>query len=247
MVTENKLQAQIIQLQSTVINVLQDALSDGRDLSQSDRRRIVAAQNAAREGSLDALEGRSRRMLAQKRPSSRASLDYERSDDWDDEDRFAPIRRQQTLPAPPPSQRSRSLPRRSRTLPIDSGSLFCPYSEQLQYNTRTLDSAFDPSGDGHCPSCSTTLNIIHEAIVPLDGQSYRLNQRYFVKSHMPDGRFACVLCARNRDVDAICSNVTALAKHIAGTHTSEEAQRDLDLIVVEGAGVRPKQRLLEYA
>ncbi|KAK5676517.1 hypothetical protein LTS10_010818 [Elasticomyces elasticus] len=246
LMTENKLQAQIIQLQQTVISVLQDALYNGRDLSQSDMRRLVAAQNAAREGSLDALEGRTRRMLAQKPTSSRMSLDYGRSHADELDVDFAPPRRQLTLPERPIPQRSYSPVKRSRTLPLDTGSIFCRYSEQLQYSSRALDPAFDPSGDGRCSQCSTVLPIIHEAIVSLEGCEYRVSQRFFVKSHTPDGRFACVLCSKHRDVDCICRDVTALAKHLASTHAAEEAEQDVDLTEARDTSVRSRQRQLEY-
>lgn len=60
--TENRLQAQIIALQQTVINVLQDALCENRQLTRADMARLVAASDAAREGSLDALHQQRRRL-----------------------------------------------------------------------------------------------------------------------------------------------------------------------------------------
>ncbi|UZP38879.1 hypothetical protein NXS19_006695 [Fusarium pseudograminearum] len=61
-VTENKLQAQVIALQQTVINVLQDALYSGRQLDRADMARLVAASDAAREGSLGALRQQRQRL-----------------------------------------------------------------------------------------------------------------------------------------------------------------------------------------
>lgn len=63
------LQAQVIQLQQTVIGVLQDALYNGRSLSEEDMKRLVAAQNTARDGSIEALQGQYERMLALEKKS----------------------------------------------------------------------------------------------------------------------------------------------------------------------------------
>ncbi|VUC29790.1 unnamed protein product [Clonostachys rosea] len=67
MATENKLQAQVITLQQTVINVLQDALESGRKLNRADKAKLIAASDAAREGSLDALR-QQRKRLAMEAP-----------------------------------------------------------------------------------------------------------------------------------------------------------------------------------
>ncbi|KAI7285534.1 hypothetical protein KC340_g18328, partial [Hortaea werneckii] len=66
-ITENRLQKQIIQLQQTVINVLQEALYSGRGLTEIDQRRLIAAQSAARDGSLDALEDHYARISTRQR------------------------------------------------------------------------------------------------------------------------------------------------------------------------------------
>ena len=62
-IAENKLQAQVIQLQQTVINVLQDALLNDRKLSKADIHRLISAQDNARQGSLDALRDQYDRMI----------------------------------------------------------------------------------------------------------------------------------------------------------------------------------------
>ena len=62
-IAENKLQAQVIQLQQTVINVLQDALLNDRKLSKADIHRLITAQDNARQGSLDALRDQYDRMI----------------------------------------------------------------------------------------------------------------------------------------------------------------------------------------
>lgn len=109
-VTENKLQAQIIALQQTVIAVLQDALRDGRRLTRADMARLVAASDAAREGSLDALDAQRRRLMAieaapPRRPSPPASGSFSYS-----------LRSRSYSPPPPPQSRRG----RTTTLPASS-------------------------------------------------------------------------------------------------------------------------------
>ena len=61
-IVENQLQAQIIQLQQTVINVLQDALYNDRQLTRADMAKLIAASNQAREGSMVALQEAQQRL-----------------------------------------------------------------------------------------------------------------------------------------------------------------------------------------
>jgi len=231
-ITENKLQAQIIQLQQTVINVLQDALYSGRSLTEADLQRLVAAQQAAREGSLDALQGQYSRMLADRRRSQKLLPDCQ----------DAPLPRQSTFPTRHASVRSLPPPRRAESLPVSPSGLFCRYGEVLQDTSRALSPAFDPSADGRCPSCGQTLAVDSrdvwvfsvEAPTGTGGsqklRECRVDARFVVKSHCPDGRFACVLCEQHRDVDCICRSIDALIKHLAAEHTSDEFEGDVDLV-----------------
>ncbi|SMQ51252.1 unnamed protein product [Zymoseptoria tritici ST99CH_1A5] len=66
--TENRLQAQVIKLQQTVIGVLQQAVNDGRSLTQKDFDQLIAAQHEARNGSISALQEQEDRMLAGRDP-----------------------------------------------------------------------------------------------------------------------------------------------------------------------------------
>ncbi|EGP87424.1 uncharacterized protein MYCGRDRAFT_93521 [Zymoseptoria tritici IPO323] len=66
--TENRLQAQVIKLQQTVIGVLQQAVNDGRSLTQKDFDQLIAAQHEARNGSISALQEQEGRMLAGRDP-----------------------------------------------------------------------------------------------------------------------------------------------------------------------------------
>ncbi|RYP04491.1 hypothetical protein DL764_004430 [Monosporascus ibericus] len=239
--TENRLQAQIIALQQTVIDVLQAALYDGRQLTHADVARLVAASDAARDGSLDALRQQRQRLMATEAPLPR-------------------------LP-PPSSQRSLSPPANRRpvaTLPAPDDELFCRYSLDLQYaRNKPLASSFAPGGDCRCPACGVRLAearpddfwaITKRVVVKShdDGTSsgggsydkhgqrrqevieeereFHLGQRFVVKCHTPDGEFACVLCNRHRGADALCRSVETLVNHVGRRHDVAELEREVDLL-----------------
>jgi len=231
-ITENKLQAQIIQLQQTVINVLQDALYSGRSLTESDLQRLITAQQAAREGSLDALQGQYSRMLANQGRLRKQLPEYI----------DAPVQRQLTFPARHSSTRSLPPPRRAESLPMSPSRLFCRYSQILQDSSRSLSPAFEPSADGRCSCCGQTLPVdtrdvwVFSVETPTGTggvqkvRECRVDARFVVKCHCPDGRFACVLCDKHRDVDCVCRSVDALVKHLAAEHTTDEFDGDADLV-----------------
>ena len=240
-IAENKLQAQIITLQQTVINVLQDAMLSGRSLSKADIRRLIAAQDSARQGSLDALRDQYDRMLEdQKRP---LPIEYE------------PRRRSRQYTLPPPDADESFAPvRRVQTMPANSGSrssspplLYCRYAHDLQTNTRMeLSPAFSDSGSQRCPACDVRIPVsssqvwVFETRTPVRSQhednlvelrSFSTDARLLVKSHTPSGEFLCVLCYRNRDADCLCGSIETLIKHVGRVHTAEEFDREEDMFV----------------
>ncbi|KAK5108743.1 hypothetical protein LTR62_007890 [Meristemomyces frigidus] len=229
LITENTLQAQIIQLQQTVINVLQDALYSGRQLTKDDTHKLLEAQRAAREGSLEALQGQCKRMLHHQRPV---------------EDQYllepAPSLRAKQLswPVEEPAKRLQlSQPRRAKTL--SPKSLFCRYSEDLQYDSIALHPAFDPGDNGRCPACSESLDIrLGDSWIFRD---VRINDRYVVKSHAEDGRFVCLICNRNSNVDCVCRDVDSLMRHLVSMHSPEDLKDDIDIDLVV------RRREIEYS
>lgn len=186
-VTENELQAQVIALQQTVINVLQDALYNGRPLDRADMARLVAASDAARDGSLGALrqqrqrllateEARSPRQLALEPPrrsstvvsdsSRRMAMDPPRrsstivSHDPPRQLALGPPRRSSTIVSDdPPPQPALALPKRASTI-VQDDTLFCRYSLDLQYIQRKpLTASFAPGGSCQCPACGVRLPV----------------------------------------------------------------------------------------
>lgn len=210
-ITENKLQAQVITMQQTVINVLQDALSSGRQLDRVDMARLVAASNTAREGSLEALRQQRQRLMIEDAP------------------------------------RSLSPPKRASTMPEEDDGLFCRYSLDLQYmRNKPMAASFAPGGDCRCPACGVRLNVESDdfwaiskraPVVVTEGgyekeiieeREFHLGQRFVVKCHTADGDFACVLCNKHRDADAICRSVESLVNHVGRFHDISELEREPD-------------------
>ncbi|KAI1856566.1 hypothetical protein JX265_011525 [Neoarthrinium moseri] len=240
--TENKLQAQVIALQQTVINVLQDALYSGRQLDRVDMAKLIAASNAARDGSLDALrQQRDRQLLA--------------------------------LEAPPPPQ-ALLPPKRSSTV-LETEPLYCRYALDLQYiRNKPLAANFAPGGSCRCPDCGVRLDVESDDFWVIDKRAprliadgryerevieereFHLGQRFVVKCHTPDGEYACVICSRHRERDAICPSVSSLINHVGRFHDMKELESEVDIEPRSKAspGARllalpappPKQRALEY-
>lgn len=242
-IAENKLQAQIIALQQTVIDVLQDALMNGRSLSKADIQRLIAAQDRAKQGSLDAMRDQYQRML----------VDENRRRSLVEDD----ARRQLTLPAPAVDSPSDDFaqPRRVRTVPANLGSLspaslYCRYAADLQTNYRkAIHPAFSPQGSQRCPACDVRVPISTQSVWVLETRTplprhqqdergdlvelrrYTMHARLVLKSHTPAGDFACVLCYQDRDrgADCHCSSVEALVRHIGRDHTHDDFESEVDI------------------
>ncbi|CAA9959234.1 hypothetical protein PTMSG1_02750 [Pyrenophora teres f. maculata] len=225
-IVENQLQAQIISLQQTVINVLQDALYNDRQLTRADMAKLIAASNQARDGSLDALRQAQHRL-----GGSQASGSIQRS--------VSPVRS-----LPPPKRASTAI------LDGNPEHLFCHYALDLQYmQGKPLASSFAPGGSCTCPVCGVRLDVTSEdfwmigkrtPVIILDKttgyeteimetREFRLGQRFVIKCHTPDGEYACTICNKGSEVDAICRTVESLVKHVGTYHDVGELEREADL------------------
>lgn len=230
-VTENRLQAQVIELQRTVIAVLQDALCNGRQLGRADMERIVAASNAARDGSLAALRQQQQRQLS--------AID-------DD-----PIPRQPRLIAGRPVPRAPTPPSSGLTtvgtMICTTEELFCKYSLGLQdIKKKPMAASFAPGRSCRCPTCGVRLDVEADdhweirkripAIIREGGRNkealeeceFHVGQRFVVKCHTTGGQYACVLCNRFRDRDVICPTVDLLIKHVGEEHSTAELEQEED-------------------
>jgi hypothetical protein len=63
----------------------------------------------------------------------------------------------------------------------------------------------------------------------METREFHLDQRFVIKCHTADGEYACVLCNKHRDADALCRTVESLVNHVGKFHTLEELERDVDL------------------
>lgn len=175
--------------------------------------KLIAASNSAREGSLDALRGQQQR-LAIDAPPQRA--------------------------LPPPTKRSSVI--------VEHDSLFCRYSLDLQFSpSKPLGPDFSLGGSCRCPDCGLRLGVEEDdfwqigkrkPILIQDGayekeiietREFRLGQRFVVKCHTTEGEFACILCNKHRDVDALCRSVESLVNHVGRFHDMSELEREVDL------------------
>lgn len=212
-----------------MINVLQDALYNGRPLTQVDIDRLIEAQDLARRGSLNALHDQYDRMNAARRQDEQI-MPLERAP-------YEPKQltyntRQNSLPLAPPKMKA---------LPAPTPHLFCGYAEQLQMTNRALSPAFDPQNDKHCPACGIHIPVDSQDFWTLTVQvpdatgvrrpvDYEFDARLVVKSHLEDGRFACVLCNKLTSTDCLCRDVEALVQHLGKKHTAEDYAIEPDLV-----------------
>ncbi|CAF3456501.1 unnamed protein product [Fusarium graminearum] len=217
-VTENKLQAQVIALQQTVINVLQDALYSGRQLDRADMARLVAASDAAREGSLGALRQQRQRLGELEGPippppqalppPSRASTVVR-----DDPLYCRYALDLQHIPEQPLS--SSFAPR---------GDCLCP----------ACDVFLDVEDDDGWAIGKTATRLVTEQGYKreIDEElEFHVSPRFVVKCHTPEGEFACVLCNRFREEDVLCPTADTLINHIGRVHTVAEMEREPDFEV----------------
>lgn len=226
MIAQNELQAQVIQLQQTVINILQQAVYTGQQPSKADMATLFQASEAARQGTVDALSGQYRRLL-------------------DGE----PLQRARTMPlkaiAGPPSRavsvqgsRRGSVQPSIRGLP-EPDPLYCYYATALQDRpNKGLSTNFAPGGNCICEACGTELPLVpgrafqiykEDSEVRGGEARYHILNRFLVKCHRSNGEFACVLCTRNRKVDTIWEDVRAFAKHISRAHDANEYFMEVDI------------------
>lgn len=211
-ITENKLQAQVIALQQTVINVLQDALYSGRQLDRIDMAKLMAASNAARDGSLDALrQQRQRQLMAIEEPPKNALGPPKRASTMDVE----PLYCSYSLDL----QYIRNKPLAANFAP--GGNCRCP----------ACGIRLDVESNDFWEIDKRTPRLISEGRYErevMEEREFHLGQRFIVKCHTPDGDFACVLCSQHRDRDAICPTVKSLVNHVGRFHDIKELEREVD-------------------
>lgn len=256
--TQTQLQAQIIELQRTLLTIHQDyMLSTYLSLSSSHSHlvRLIQTTRSARAACVQALHLQYRRMLSSIEPHS---TDHHRRIPGS----FPlPLPDNHTCPPEivikkPDSKHKCSSPDDKHTLHIQpypnppakphlppGNKLFCVYARDLQDHSRLpLTDNYKPGGDNLCPFCHSHIATRPGKaweIVATDGgdckaRTFVIKNRFVVKSHRESGGFTCVLCARFRASDTVCKNVSGLMEHLWRDHVGGELERDYDVVEIEG-------------
>ncbi|KAF4445600.1 hypothetical protein F53441_10664 [Fusarium austroafricanum] len=217
-VTENKLQAQVIALQQTVINVLQDALYNGRQLDRTDMAKLIAASDAAREGSLGALRQQRQRLMDLEDPIPPPQM------------ALPPPKRASTIVKDDPLYCRYALDLQY----IPERPLASTFAPRGDCRCPACDVFLDVEADDGWAIGKTATRVITEQGYKreIDEElEFHISPRFVVKCHTPDGEFACVLCSRFRDGDVLCPTADTLVNHIGREHTVAEMGREPDFSV----------------
>ncbi|KAI3390941.1 hypothetical protein diail_8339, partial [Diaporthe ilicicola] len=171
MITENELQKQIILLQQTVIGVLEDALYSGRQIDRAGVDKLIYASRAARNGSLEALQGQYQR-LVQSAPPPRTPKTIE-AEVIELSSRGSSPRRppppRALLPPPPRSRATAPPPSRSASKMRQAKDFFCRYSIDLERSPNMpLARSFDPGRESRCPACKHRIPVDSDEMWDVD-------------------------------------------------------------------------------
>ncbi|KAK7750033.1 hypothetical protein SLS62_008026 [Diatrype stigma] len=241
--TENRLQAQVIALQQTVIAVLQDALAEGRQLTRADAARLVAASDAARDGSLDALRQQRRRLMATS--SASASRMIEEATPPRRHRSFSPpasIRRKMPLPEPEPEPRyakprprsqSRTWPARPRPRQSDDIDSFVADGNTGGSSSIVTNDNDIIADDNDGLFCPYSLDLQHG--------STRRHYMPLASAFAPGGDRRCPACGA-RLAAAAPDDVWAISKRV------ETAEPPVVVVVtVDEAGYERKKEVVDNA
>jgi hypothetical protein len=134
--------------------------------------------------------------------------------------------------------------------PTTGGELFCAYALDLQSSPKQeLDEkCFGPGCHNACPACGTIVVIQEGRAWRIDKtvhkgprtteefdeevferRTFLVENRFIVKCHREQAGFACVICARNRDYDTVCSDTAGLVRHLWKKHEVEDFEDDDDI------------------
>ncbi|KAF2632539.1 hypothetical protein BU25DRAFT_382061 [Macroventuria anomochaeta] len=234
-----QLQSHIIKLQQVLISIHQDLmLSNYLTISSSHSQLIHLVQTVrtTRAAAIQALDMLYQRMLATSPKKS---------------DAHPPM--PGGFPLPPRSlQRSRSSSPCSSDTSVQIPSnpipkpnpninkLFCRYALDLQFNIHLpLSANFKLDGNRRCPRCRIHIPVQPNKAWEVVMETSRRHPRckkflvrnvFVVKCHREGGGFACVLCAQYGGADTVCRSIEALMEHLWKEHTSEDLERDGDIV-----------------
>lgn len=180
---------------------------------------------------------------ARPKPRKDSCMSSSSSDSASDIVKILPIRvpKPAPKPAPRPNPPPTPPPAPSRKPP----RMFCIYSTDLQRNAQLpLANSYKMGGTGLCPFCRSHIDtrpgkaweIVTDSHRWINGRirsrfrTFLVTNRFVIKSHREGSGFACVLCARFSKSDTVCRQVGALMEHLWRDHSSEEMERDEDIV-----------------
>jgi hypothetical protein len=126
-----------------------------------------------------------------------------------------------------------------------TNKLFCVYATDLQRDHGLpLADAYKAGGDNNCPFCRKHIatrpgkawEMITDDCKRKDehgkamSRTFLVKNRFVIKCHRESGGLACVLCARFKESDTVCREIDALVDHLWKEHTSDELERDDDIV-----------------
>jgi hypothetical protein len=254
-----QLQSQIIQLQQTLLNIHQDLLLStylAPSSSHSHLLRLLHTTRTARAASIAALNMQYQRMLPSvppRRPDPSLAIpgafplpggDRRRSKTQ--KGHGGRIRSSSSSPSSAPEiARPTPAPGPKPQPHPHTNRLFCVYATDLQRNSiLPLADAYKAGDDTNCPFCRTHIatrpgkawEIITDGCERQDehgkaaSRKFLVKNRFVVKCHREHGGFACALCARFKESDTMCREIGALVDHLWREHTSDELERDDDIV-----------------
>ena len=227
--------------------------------SHSHLVRLIQTTRSARAASIQALNMQYQRMLPPIPPREPhgmpGTFPLPSTGDHDHEDRRRPrprrrrsnssssdsschskTRRPILKPRPPPKPAPKPSPPENK--------LFCVYARDLQHDTHLpLVDNYKAGGNGMCPFCHAHIatrpgkawEIIADGGKNFDeytktlSRTFRVDNRFVIKSHREHGGFACIFCARFRKSDTVCRDIGALMEHLWRDHTGAELEKDEDV------------------
>jgi hypothetical protein len=143
------------------------------------------------------------------------------------------------------TERARPIPAPTPNPKPHLNRMFCVYASDLQQNSALpLADTYKAGGDNRCPFCRTHIatrpgkawEIVtddykgKEKHEKTERRTFLVKNRFVIKCHRESGGFACVLCATCKESDTVCNNIGALIDHLWREHTSDELERDDDIV-----------------
>lgn len=223
MLAQNQILAEITTLQTTVIQIHEDAFYDlqGKTVTPNIEK-LLSVVLSVRAGTVNALRSLFQRM------------------DAEIPDEGLPVAFRPRSSSDRGSVISTATYTSSGIAPSDAWQgLYCPYALELQThpNQPLAESFKSRNGDSRCPMCVVKIPAspshywkITKETGNESEDTYKITNRFIVKSHRGPGKgFGCVLCSREGRNDTAYENVKTLIDHLWLDHRPEQFAKEVDI------------------